>query len=61
MYSAEELSDLKIVYPKELKQIIIRDLRNVTFIGGCKLYMRGSITGRTSDGKASAVQNNVHV
>jgi hypothetical protein len=39
--------------PKELKQIVIDDLKNITLIEACKLYVRASITGRTYDCKDS--------
>ncbi len=50
-YSVEELVDLTMACPEELKQIGIGDLRDVTFIEACKLYVRGSTTGRTCDCK----------
>ncbi|CAF2917276.1 unnamed protein product [Rotaria sp. Silwood2] len=50
-YSVEELVDLTVTCPEELKQIVIRDLRNIIFIEARKLYMCGSTNGRTCDGK----------
>ncbi|CAF0953530.1 unnamed protein product [Rotaria sordida] len=50
-YSVEHLIDLKMACPKELKQIIIDDLKDITFIEACKLYVRASTTGKTCDCK----------
>jgi hypothetical protein len=50
-YSVEALVDLKMACPKELKHIAIGDLKDVTFIEACKLYVRGSTTSRTCDCK----------
>ena len=33
--------------PQELKQIVIDDLKDITFMEVCKLYVRTSGTGRT--------------
>ncbi len=37
--------------PEELKQLVIDDLGDITFIEACKLYVRASTTGRTCDCK----------
>jgi len=50
-YSVEELVDLKTACPEELKRIVIGNLRDIPFIAACKLYVRGSTTGRTCDCK----------
>jgi hypothetical protein len=36
-YSVEHLIDLKMPCPKELKQIVIDDLKNITLIEACKI------------------------
>ncbi|CAF4061215.1 unnamed protein product [Rotaria sordida] len=51
MYSVEHLVDLEMACSKELKQIIIDELKDITFIEACKLYVRASITGKTCDCK----------
>ena len=43
-YLVEELVDIKLPCPGELKQIDINILRDITFIEACKLYVRGSTT-----------------
>jgi hypothetical protein len=57
-YSIEHLVDLKMSCPEELKQLVIDDLVDITFIEACKLYVRASTTGRTCDckGKCSTRQ-----
>lgn len=50
-YTVEHLVDLKMAYPEELKQIVINNLKDITFIEACKLYVRASTTGRTCDCK----------
>ena len=44
--------------PQELKQIVIDDLKDITFMEVCKLYVRTSKTGRTWDckGKCASKQ-----
>ncbi|CAF3618590.1 unnamed protein product [Rotaria sp. Silwood2] len=37
-YSIEHLVDLKLACPDELKQIVINNLKGITFIEACKLY-----------------------
>jgi hypothetical protein len=51
LYSAEHLVDLKMACPEELKQLVLDDLDNITFVEACKLYARASITGHTCDCK----------
>jgi hypothetical protein len=50
-YSVEELVDLQMACPEELKHIAIGDLKDVTFMEACKLYVRGSTTVRACDCK----------
>jgi hypothetical protein len=50
-YPIEHLVDLKMACPEELKQIVFDDLKDITFIEACKLYVRASTTGRTCDCK----------
>ncbi|CAF2095434.1 unnamed protein product, partial [Rotaria magnacalcarata] len=40
-----------MVCPEELKQFVIDDLKDITFIEACKLYVRVSTSGRTYDCK----------
>ncbi|CAF1363369.1 unnamed protein product [Adineta steineri] len=54
-YSVEQLVDLKLVYPDKLKQLVIDDLNDITFIEACKLYVRTSTTGQTCDCKGKCV------
>ncbi len=37
--------------PEELKQIVIGDLKDITFMEACKLYVRGSTICHTCDCK----------
>ena len=57
-YSIEQLVDLKMACPEDLQRIRISKLRDITFIEACKLYVRGSTSGRTCDckGKCSTKQ-----
>lgn len=50
-YAVEDLIDLKMACPEELREIVINDLKTITFIEACKLYVRASTTGRTCDCK----------
>ena len=47
----EHLVDLKMACPEELKQTVIDDLKDITFIEACKLYVRASVTGHICDCK----------
>ncbi|CAM4916195.1 unnamed protein product [Rotaria socialis] len=38
-----------MVCPVELKQLVIDNLKDITFIEACKLYARASASGRTCD------------
>ncbi|CAF5121603.1 unnamed protein product, partial [Rotaria magnacalcarata] len=40
-----------MVCPVELKQLVIDNLKDITFIEACKLYIRASTSGRTCDCK----------
>ncbi|CAF1170929.1 unnamed protein product [Rotaria sordida] len=51
-YSVEHLIDVKLACPEELKQIVLDDLKDITFIKTCKFHVRASTTGRTCDCKA---------
>ncbi|CAF4031581.1 unnamed protein product, partial [Rotaria magnacalcarata] len=51
IYSIENLVDLKMVCPVELKQLVIDNLKDITFIEACKLYVRSSTSGRACDCK----------
>ncbi len=37
-YSVEHLVDLKMACPEELKQVVIDDFKDITFIEACKIY-----------------------
>lgn len=50
-YSIEHLIDLKMACPDELKHIVVDDLKSITLIEACKLYVRAPITGETCDCK----------
>ncbi|CAF2132348.1 unnamed protein product [Rotaria magnacalcarata] len=54
-YALEHLVDLKMACPQELKQIVIDDLKEITLIEACKLFVRGSLTGHTCDCKGKCV------
>ncbi|CAF1117180.1 unnamed protein product [Rotaria sp. Silwood1] len=58
IYSIEHLVDLKLACPDELKQIVINNLKDITFIEAYILYVRILTTGRTCDckGKCSIKQ-----
>ncbi|CAF2065959.1 unnamed protein product [Rotaria magnacalcarata] len=47
-----------MVCPVELKQLVIDNLKDITFIEACKLYIRASTSGRTCDckGKCASKQ-----
>ena len=53
--SLEHLIDLRMACPKELKHIVVNDLKNITFIEACKLYVRLSTTGQTCDCEAKCI------
>ncbi|CAF4617305.1 unnamed protein product [Rotaria socialis] len=44
-----------MVCPVELKQLVIDNLKGITFIEACKLYARASASGRTCDCKGKCV------
>ena len=48
-YLLEHLVDLKMACPQKLKQIVIDDLKDITFIEACKRYVRASVTGHICD------------
>jgi hypothetical protein len=50
-FSIEHLVDLKSACPDELKKIVIDQLKDITIIEACKLYVRGSLSGHTCDCK----------
>ena len=51
-YSLEHLIDLKMACQVELKNIVVDNLKNKTFIEACKFYVRASTTGQTCDCKS---------
>jgi hypothetical protein len=57
-YFIKHFVDLKMVCPEELKRLLIDDLKDITFIEACKLYVRASTSGRTCDckGKCASKQ-----
>ncbi|CAF5222111.1 unnamed protein product, partial [Rotaria magnacalcarata] len=58
IYSVENRVDLKRIYPVELKQLVVDNLKDITFIEACKFYVRASTSGRTCDckGKCASKQ-----
>ena len=46
-FSTEQLVDLESACADELKEVAIDQLKDMTIIQACKLYVRGSLSGRT--------------
>ena len=51
-YSLEHLIDLKMTCSGEFKNNVVDNLKNITFIETCKLYVRASTTRQTCDCKS---------
>ncbi|CAF4583990.1 unnamed protein product, partial [Didymodactylos carnosus] len=51
-FSVENLVDLKSAYPQELKQLNVDELKGISFIEACKLYVSGAVSGSTCDCKS---------
>lgn len=50
-HAVEHLVNLKIAYAAEIKQIVIDDWQDITFIKACKLYLCTSTIGSICDCK----------
>ncbi|CAF1488215.1 unnamed protein product, partial [Didymodactylos carnosus] len=48
-FSVEILVDLKSACPQELKQLSVDELKDISFIEVCKLYVSGAVSGRACD------------
>ncbi|CAF1475296.1 unnamed protein product, partial [Didymodactylos carnosus] len=51
-FSVENFVDLKSACPQELKQLNVHELKDISFIEACKLYVRGAVSGSTCDCKS---------
>ncbi|CAF0887681.1 unnamed protein product [Didymodactylos carnosus] len=43
-FSVENIIDLKSACPQELKQLNVHELKDISFIEACKLYVRGAVS-----------------
>ncbi|CAF4103810.1 unnamed protein product [Rotaria sp. Silwood2] len=53
--TTSQLDTREFLYYEELKHIVNDDLKDITFIEACKLYVHASITGDTCDCKGKCI------